>query len=219
MENGYHMSASEPDHQETGRPTRLLLVRHGQIAANVDQRWHGSTDEDLTDHGREEARRVAAYVASTHPHVASVYTSPAQRARNTAALIATALGLGLRVVPELAEYGIGVLEKELYADLAGRHRFFELSEADLTWAPAGGESLSAVGTRVVAAWRTISGEQAGAEVVVVSHGAAIAAGLASLLHADPRGWPRYHVKNASVTEIEVTPVPRVVRFNVVDHLG
>ena len=35
---------------------------------------------------------------------------------------------------------------------------------------------------------------------------------------DPRGWPRYHVRNASVTEIEVEPVPRVVALDVVDHL-
>ena len=31
--------------------TRLWLVRHGQIQANVDGRWHGSTDSPLTAAG------------------------------------------------------------------------------------------------------------------------------------------------------------------------
>src|SRR5262245_19337318 len=156
-------------------PSRLLLVRHGQIAANVTRRWHGSTDEDLTDLGREQARIVAAHVAQKHPHVVAVYTSPAQRARNTATPIAASLGLPLVVAPGLVEYGIGVLENELYDDLVNKHRFFEQTDADLTWAPAGGESLGAVGARVVATWREIAGAHPGGDVLAVSHGAAIAA--------------------------------------------
>jgi broad specificity phosphatase PhoE len=200
-------------------PGRLLLVRHGQIAANVSRRWHGSTDEDLTELGREQARTVAAHVALAHPRVVAVYTSPAQRARNTATPIAAALGLPLVVAPGLVEYGIGVLENEPYDDLVAKHRFFEQADADLAWAPPGGESLGAVGARVVAAWREIARTHPGAEVLAVSHGAAIAAGLSALLHDDPRGWTRYHVRNASITEIEVEPMPRVVRFDRLDHIA
>lgn len=203
---------------QEAQPAHLLLVRHGQIAANVDRRWHGSTDEDLTDLGREQARRVADHLARMHANAVAVYTSPAKRARDTAEPIARALGVPLVPEPSLAEYGIGVLENESYDDLLDRHRFFEQAEADLAWAPSGGESLGGVGERVVAAWRTIARAYPGKAVVVVSHGAAIAAGLATLLHDDPRGWPRYHVRNASVTEIEVEPVPRVVALDVVDHL-
>src|SRR5512143_2694518 len=189
--------------------TRLLLVRHGQIEANVDHRWNGSTDNPLTGQGIEEARRVAAHLARTHPQVEAVYTSPAERARTTATPIAAALAVPLIVAPGLAEYGIGVLEGESFADLAGQHRFFERADADLTWAPPGGESLAAVGQRVEAAWREIARAHPGAEIVVVSHGAAIAIGLTVLLHDDPRGWPRYRLRNASVTEIALDPAPRL----------
>jgi len=205
---------TERDHAHTGRPARLLLVRHGQIAANLDRRWHGSTDEDLTEGGREQARRVAAHVAATHPNVVAVYASPAQRAQNTAQPIAAALGLPVIIAPGLAEYGIGVLENASYDDLLAKHRFFEQAEADLAWAPDGGESLGAVGERVVAAWRAIAAAHPGAEVIVVSHGAAIATGLAVLLHADPRGWPRYHVRNTSITEIALDPTPAILSFDV-----
>ena len=53
---------------------------------------------------------------------------------------------------------------------------------------------------------------------MVSHGAAIAIGLSVLLHDGPRGWPRYHMHNASVSEIVVDPSPQLVTFDVVDHL-
>jgi broad specificity phosphatase PhoE len=195
--------------------TRLLLVRHGQIAANIDHRWHGSTDGELTEQGREEARRVAAHLSRMRPDVAAVYTSPLKRARDTAVEIATALGAPLVVEPGLAEYSIGVLENETFADLGGRHRFFEQAEADLTWAPPGGESLSAVATRVVATWRDVAKRHPAHEVALVSHGAAIATGLATLLDGDARVWLRYRLRNTSVTEIVLDPKPTLVAFDLV----
>ena len=199
--------------------TRLLLVRHGQIAANIDQRWHGSTDGELTEQGHEEARRVAAHLARTRPDVAAVYTSPLKRARDTAGPIAAALGAPLVLAPGLAEYSIGVLENETYADLGGRHRFFEQAGADLTWAPPGGESLSAVATRVVATWRDVARHHPAREVALVSHGAAIATGLATLFDGDARLWPRYRLRNTSVTEIVLEPAPELVAFDLIDHLA
>ena len=198
--------------------TRLLLVRHGQIDANVDSRWHGSTDGELTARGEEQARRVAAHLARTRPGVAAVYASPLRRARDTAAPIAQALGLPVIVRPGLAEYSIGVLENETFADLAVRHRFFEQSEADLAWAPEGGESLGGVAERVVATWREVARAHPGAEVALVSHGAAIAAGLATLLDGDPRAWSRYRIRNTSVTEFVLHPAPRLVALDLVEHL-
>lgn len=199
--------------------TRLLLVRHGQIDANIESRWHGSTDGDLTAQGHEEARRVARHLARTRPAVAAVYTSPLKRARDTAGPIAEALGAPLVVAPGLAEYAIGVLENETFADLAGRHRFFAQADADPAWAPPGGESLEAVAARVLATWRDVAGRHPGHEVALVSHGAAIATGLATLLDGDARQWPRYRLRNTSVTEIVLEPAPALLAFDLVDHLG
>jgi len=197
---------------------RLLLVRHGEIDANRDKRWHGSTDSDLTPRGHEQVRRLAAHLARVQRDVVAVHTSPLRRAQQTARPIADALDVPLMLSPGLAEFGIGVLENESYADLGGRHRFFEQIAADLDWAPSGGESLGAVAARVVAAWRDIARAHPDAAAVAVSHGAATAAGLALLLHQDPRAWTRYHQRNTSVTELELEPTPRVVVFDRIAHL-
>jgi broad specificity phosphatase PhoE len=199
--------------------TRLLLLRHAQIRANLESRWHGSTDDDLTELGREQARRVAVHLQRSRPNVAAVYTSPLRRARDTAAPIAEALGVPAVVDPALAEYAIGVLENETFAELAARHGFFAQAEADLEWAPAGGESLAAVAARVVASWREIARRHPAHEVAVVSHGAAIGAGLASLLDGNPRLWPRYRLRNTSITELELEPAPRLLALDLADHLA
>ena len=205
--------------RDGSRSALLLLVRHGEIDANVERRWHGSTDSALTERGREQVRRVAAYLARAHADAVAVYTSPLQRAQQTAQPIAAALGIAPVVPsPALAEFGIGILENELYTDLAGHHRFFERIEADLAWAPSGGESLGSVADRVVGAWRGIVAAHPGAKVVVVSHGAVVAAGLASLVDRDPRRWGSYHQRNTSITELELGPTARVLSFDRVDHL-
>ena len=41
--------------------TRLWLVRHGQIQANVDGRWHGSTDSPLTATGEAQVAATGAW--------------------------------------------------------------------------------------------------------------------------------------------------------------
>lgn len=197
--------------------TRLLLVRHGQIDANVKQVWHGSTDSLLTETGRTQAQRVAAHLARTRPGIRNVYASPLLRARHTADAIAAAIGLTPRIDAGLAEYGIGRFEGESYADLGGRHGFFARAHADLDWAPDGGESMRAVADRTIATWRTIAAAHPGCEVVVVTHGAALATGLATLLHDDPRQWERYHTRNTSVTELILVPLA-LVDFDRADHL-
>src|SRR4029450_9897462 len=167
----------------------------------------------------EQVRRLAAHLARTHPGAVAVHTSPLERAQETARPIAAALNGPLALAPALAEFGIGVLENELYADLAGRLGFFEQIAANPDWAPsAGGARGAAVAARIAAAWPDIAAAHPAADVVVVSHGAATAAGLAMLLDGDPRGWTRYHQHNTGLSELELGREPRLLSFDRVDHL-
>ncbi|MEM1230485.1 MAG: histidine phosphatase family protein [Pseudomonadota bacterium] len=64
---------------------RLVLLRHGRIAANRDGLWHGSTDSDLLPLGRRQAQRTARFLMQREPEIAAVYASPLQRCQDTAA--------------------------------------------------------------------------------------------------------------------------------------
>ncbi len=64
---------------------RLVLLRHGRIAANRDGLWHGSTDSELLPQGQRQARRTARFLVQREPEFAAVYSSPLQRCQDTAA--------------------------------------------------------------------------------------------------------------------------------------
>lgn len=196
----------------------LVLVRHGEIAANAARIWHGSTDSELTDLGHEQAGRTALHLSQRRPQPVALYTSPLSRTRATAARIGEHLGLDPRIEPGLAEYGIGELEGESYADLARVHRFFERIASDPGFAPPGGESPRQLIARVGDALRRIALAHRGEQVVVVSHGAALGFTLGSLLDGDTNQWQRYHLANCAVSELVLEPAPRLLSWNRTEHL-
>jgi len=206
------MTVTSPDE------THLILVRHGQIQANVDKLWHGWTDSALTSMGQAQAERAAARIAEEHPDISAIYASPLQRAFNTAQAIANVLGLTVTVEPRLKEYGIGVLEGTSFGDLHREHDFFGQIDANAHYAPEGGESISQVGQRVREAVLELHARHPGEKIVAVSHGAAMALALAGLLDEDLYAWNNYHFQNTAVTELRLGPSPQLVRFNCTRHL-
>jgi len=198
---------------------RLLLVRHGQIGANAGGRWHGSTDSPLNRLGRSQIRRLSRRFARDGQDLAAVYSSPLLRCLRTAQAIATPLGHVVTIDDDLREYGIGELEDTSFAALQTEHDFFRRIREDHDFAPTGGDSINAVGRRIVAALRRIdSHDDSARPIAVVSHGAALAIALAALLDADLNAWTNYQVDNCSVTELILRPEPLVETFNNTDHL-
>lgn len=198
--------------------THIILVRHGQIQANVDKLWHGWTDSHLTEEGRLQARKAAARLAEEHQDINAVYASPLQRTRDTAAAIAELLQHEVNIHEDLKEYGIGELEGVSFSDLHKEHNFFEQVKADLHYAPEGGESIHGVATRVSNALQEIVDRHRGEKVVAVSHGAAMALALACLFDDDPYAWDKYQFYNTGVTEVIISDSPKLLRFNCYAHL-
>ena len=84
-------------------PTRIIAIRHGETAWNVDARIQGQLDIPLNETGRWQARRVAGAVAGEA--VAAVYASDLARARETARHVADAAGLDVVEHEGLRERG------------------------------------------------------------------------------------------------------------------
>ena len=197
----------------------LLLIRHGQIAANAAGRWHGATDSPLTRNGRRQVARLANRVRAQWGELAGIYSSPLIRCLNTAQAIGTALGQPVNVDDDLREYGVGELEDTTFAALQSEHDFFRRIKEDLNFAPAGGDSINAVARRIVPALRRIyTTDDSPRPIAIVSHGAALAIALATLLDADANHWTNYHVDNCSVTELLLEPEPLIAAFNSTEHL-
>ena len=85
---------------------KLLLIRHGQTALNVEGRVHNQQDTTgLDETGRWQASRLVEVCRGYG--VRSLLTSPEQRALETAQIIADALGVPLQCSEALRERNWG----------------------------------------------------------------------------------------------------------------
>ena len=190
---------------QTMQVTRIIAVRHGETAWNVDTRIQGHLDIALNDTGRWQARQVARALADEP--LAAVYTSDLQRAHATAQAIAQASGAPLVAEPGLRERSFGELEGRTFAEIEA-----ELPEQARRWrqrdphfAPTGGETLVQLRERIAATTHRLAAQHTEQLIVLVAHGGVLdmlyrlATGLD--LQA-PRTWL---VTNASINRLLWTP--------------
>jgi broad specificity phosphatase PhoE len=86
---------------------RLLLVRHGESTWNAQSRWQGQADPPLSPLGERQAEEAAERLAQV-ASITTIWTSDLVRARRTAELIATQLGItGVHEEPRLRERDVG----------------------------------------------------------------------------------------------------------------
>jgi len=134
---------------QSGSPTRMLLLRHGQTVLSIDRRYSGHGDPELTTVGWAQAAGAAARLA-TYPEITAVLTSPLRRARQTAESVAQTTGAPLEVRRGLIETDFGEWEGLTFVEARERD-----PELHAKWlgaedvAPPGGESLKDTAARVL----------------------------------------------------------------------
>jgi broad specificity phosphatase PhoE len=188
-----------------GKPTRLLLVRHGQTELSVERRYSGRGNPSLTDVGLRQAAAVAARLAELGG-VDAVVTSPLTRAWQTADAIGKATGAPVTELPDLTETDFGEWEGLTFQEAAQRdpdlHRKWL---ADTAVPTPGGESFDQVHSRVARALDAIVSDFAGSTVVVVSHVTPIKTLLRIGLAAGQSVLFRLHLDLASLSVVEFYP--------------
>ncbi|MFI7669097.1 bifunctional RNase H/acid phosphatase [Nocardia sp. NPDC049526] len=189
----------------TGRPTRFLLLRHGQTALSIERRYSGRGNPPLTDLGREQAARAAKMLAAKGG-IAAVVTSPLGRARETAEAAATALDIPMRVLDGLTETDFGEWEGLTFQEAAQRDPQLHARWLGDPSTPApNGESFDQVRERVEAARRDLLALYPGQNIVVVSHVTPIKTLLQLALGVGPSLLYRLHLDLASLSIAEFYP--------------
>jgi len=193
----------------------IWLLRHGRTAVNAQGLLQGQMDPPLDDMGMQQAAAAAAAVKGFD--IARVVASPLQRCRATAAVVAEVLGIDVHVDERWIEMDYGDLDGTPVAEVPPAT--WAAWQADLHWAPPGGESIAALGERVRPACNELA--SAGDDVLVVSHVSPIKAAVAWALGVgDEVAW-RLHLAPASFTRIVADPGGRrrsLHAFNDVSHL-
>ena len=155
---------------------RVFLARHGQTAYNLEGRFQGQLPVPLDETGRRQAAELAGR-AAVHGFSA-LWCSPLLRARETADVVASQLGLSPREDPRLMETDAGDWTDRSFADVQGEapELFAAFQAGDPGFAFPGGESFAHQEVRVAAALEDVE-ERGELPALVVCHGMVIRAAL------------------------------------------
>lgn len=186
-------------------PTRLLVLRHGRTAWNVETRIQGQMDAPLDALGRWQAERLGAAVAEAlaGEAIAAVYSSDLQRALHTAQPLARRAGMAVLPDLRLRERGFGSFEGHTHAEIeatwpeaAQRWR-----QRDVDFQPGGGEALTTFYARCVGAVSELAARHPGRTIAIFAHGGVLdclyRAAVGVTLNA-PRSW---QLGNATINRL------------------
>ena len=183
-------------------PSYFTFVRHGETFGNREEIAHGQWESPLTDLGLAQAQRAGRALAGWQRRFHRVYASPLSRALETGRIVAEALELPLHEHAGLMEGSLGDWEGITYEQL-GEVRFAEQSIRDDDFRGHNGESPRQLAERMTRTLLHIRQEHPNENIVIVSHGAAIAHGLARMLNTRPLFGHQYIMTNAGIAEVEM----------------
>lgn len=179
--------------------TLVLLVRHGATPTTGRVLPGQALGLHLSDAGLRQAEGVAERLAGVR--VAGLYTSPLERAVETAAPSATVTGLAAVEDAGLMECDFGEWTGETLSGLYHRKEWRALLASPSTFRFPGGESLAELQARVVATLERLRTVHAGATVVCFSHADPIRAALTFAMGAHLDSFHRVSVSTGSVSAI------------------
>lgn len=207
--------------------TEIYLIRHGDALPDAAELQPGDYNaQNLSELGRRQAQALAERLRDTS--FDALYSSPLGRARQTAAPLATMLGLDVDVVPDLREIGLGQIgpalpegatPEEVASHLRERLRLIALHAATSgNWTSIpGSEPSAAFRARVVHAHDALAGRHPGQRVACFGHGGSINVYLAAVLGLDRDFF--VPLANTAMSIVRVKGTRRVVlTINDVCHL-
>lgn len=199
----------------------FYLIRHGETEWNAEGRLCGQTDVALSDRGREQARRLAERLKSAG--FGAIYSSPLDRALETARILAQAAGGEPVVVESLMELNYGLWEgKTPQAIQEEQPELFRAWEADPgSIAPPGGESGERALDRVALSLNSLALRHKHGNIAVVSHKTSIRLAVCYVLGLAPSEYRRrLAMENAALNIIEWRqPGWRLLLLNDTSHLS
>jgi broad specificity phosphatase PhoE len=181
--------------------TALFLVRHATHGLLAEILVGRMPNIPLTECGRDQARRLA--VRLSRESIAAVQSSPQQRARDTAAPIARALGVPLEIEDAVDEIDMGEWTGRSFEDLRTDPRWDFWNRARSLARVPGGESMIDVDRRVARHVERVCCARPDAKVVIVSHAEVIRAAVLRSLGLSLDSFARIEISPASVSTLAI----------------
>ncbi len=156
--------------------TRVLVIRHGETAWNIEGRWQGHLDSSLTENGNRQARALAQSMVNFK--FEALYCSDLGRALETANYVSKATKKKIIEDQRLRERGLGIFEGLTTKEMIKRYpkefeAFQKFETSDPEFAVEGAESLQQRSDRNIACFNDIADKHQGETIVVVCHGGVV----------------------------------------------
>ena len=196
--------------------SKVLFIRHGQTDYNAERRLQGALPVPLNTCGIQQSRALARYLRTLK--IDALYTSPRQRAKETALIVADELQLPAIEDERLAEIAFGVFEGYTFAEIAGRFpdAYAKWQSGYRPYRVPNGESRVDVQMRMRSAWDGITAAAEWDTVAIVGHSSALMILLASMFVV----LPDKRVRNTSITTLErCEEIWRIASFAETPHLA
>ena len=217
-----HQTASPAHWAGTDAPrTRFILLRHGQTQHSAERRFSGTSDPELTDTGRDQARRAAGVLDAYGP-IDAIVASPQARAQATARIVSGKIGLDVTTEEGLREIAFGDFEALTRDEAAAEDAAaFDKWQASPNNAPPGGESLTALHRRVSRTRLKLQERYEGKTVLVVTHMTPLKSFIRQALGANADMFKHVFLDLASISVVDFYGNYGVVRCvnDVAHHRG
>ncbi|WP_420637607.1 MSMEG_4193 family putative phosphomutase [Candidatus Poriferisocius sp.] len=188
--------------EKSRKPTLMLFVRHGQTPTTGAVLPGRAPGLHLSDQGRRQAEHAAERIAALGAkRIGAVYASPMERAQETAAPIARAVGRRVRVLDGLNECDFGKWTGRRLGDLRRRRDWQQVQRNPSSFRFPGGESFAEMQNRMTDAVYHLVARHPGTTVVAVSHADTIKAAVSHASGAHLDMFQRIVVSPCSITAV------------------
>ena len=184
--------------------TMVLLVRHGLTPTTGVKLPGRARGLHLSDDGRRQAEAAAARIGKI-AKVVAIYSSPLERARETAQIIAKARNMAVRIERGLLELDIGKWTGIALKDAGSKPEWKAVQQHPSGFRFPDGESFTEMQTRITGAIARMVARHAGRIVVAVSHADPIKAAVAHALGTPLDLFQRIMIGTASISAIAYSP--------------
>ncbi len=184
----------------------IYLVRHGESSANINKRFCGITDVELSDLGRKQAEETGLYFKDLN--ISKIYASPLKRAYETARIISLKTDVKVITTDCLMEVNFGIFENMTWDEIAANYK----DETDC-WIALGhnykfpkGESYADIINRIAAFIENIE-----ENTVIVTHFGVIQSILLYLKIADETDIWNYHISNCDIIVLKNKKFDKIIK--------
>jgi alpha-ribazole phosphatase len=194
------------------QPTRLYLVRHGELVTSKEWRYVGQMDVKLNETGKKQIQNLSSRLSSEQ--IEMIFSSDLTRTIESAEIIGNKLEIINEPISELREINLGVwegltleeIEESFPEDLVKR------SEDIKDFRIINGESFSDVKKRVIPKLKDIIEGNVSKRILVIAHGGVNRIIIADALGLDINNIPRLEQNYACLNIIDYYKSGPVVRL-------